>query len=440
MTEVVVYTPRITERLKYAVGATFEALGVLEFHLTDDKNAYRNNIGVSINYSWERIKDKEFFVHAKPLLFEPDIVEQDIVCFEWRGQKAFFKTEDDVGFDFFAAAFYLLSRYEEYLPHTKDSYGRFPHTGSLAFRENFLHLPLVNIWLQEVARLLLHKYPALVLQPSAFEFLPTYDVDIAFSHKGKGLVRNIGALALSLLRFNLNAAWVNVKSLFSSQHDPGLEVFKWLQRMHIQYGIKPHWFFLAAQKIKGYDRNTSPKHPLFQNIAKQLNASGTIGLHPSTQSFNNSSLLHHEKEVLEEIIQERLIDTRQHYILFNLPETFETLISSGFKHDYSMGYGSINGFRASYCRPFKWFHLPKNQITDLTLHPFCFMDANSNFEQDFTAEEAESELLRYYHITKKVNGKLITVFHNHFLLNEKKWQLWRSMYSRFLATVHQEKN
>ena len=82
------------------------------------------------------------------LLFENKITEQSIECFEVNGNKAFFKTEGDFPFDIFAASFYLFSRYEEYLPHQKDMYGRYAHENSLAFKESFLDQPLINIWLQ----------------------------------------------------------------------------------------------------------------------------------------------------------------------------------------------------------------------------------------------------------------------------------------------------
>ena len=89
------------------------------------------------------------------LLWEHDIREQKIELFEYNGRKAFFernaakynelKKDNIYPFDIFSAAFYLISRYEEYLPHEKDSHGRFSHTSSLAWRENFIHMPLVNM-------------------------------------------------------------------------------------------------------------------------------------------------------------------------------------------------------------------------------------------------------------------------------------------------------
>jgi hypothetical protein len=71
---------------------------------------------------------------------ETGIHEQKINCSEWKGKKIFFATAGDIPFDIFSAAFYLLSRYEEYLPHELDEYGRYSHTGSIAYKEDFLKI------------------------------------------------------------------------------------------------------------------------------------------------------------------------------------------------------------------------------------------------------------------------------------------------------------
>ena len=42
----------------------------------------------------------------------------------------------------------MLSRYEEYLPHIKDEYGRFEAKESLAFKYGFLEIPIVDKWVQ----------------------------------------------------------------------------------------------------------------------------------------------------------------------------------------------------------------------------------------------------------------------------------------------------
>ena len=74
-----------------------------------------------------------------------------------------------------------------------------------------------------------------------------------------------------------------------------------------------------------------------------------------------------------------MVISRQHFIRFTLPDTYRQLINAGIKEEFSMGYGSVNGFRASVALPFYWFDLEKNEATSLLVYLFCFMDANSFF-------------------------------------------------------------
>jgi hypothetical protein len=100
-----------------------------------------------------------------------------------------------------------------------------------------------------------------------------------------------------------------------------------------------------------------------------------------------------------------------------------------------MGYGSINGFRASIASSFYWYDLKHEEQTQLLIHPFCFMDANAYYEQKLSAEEALQELMHYYQTIKTVNGKLITIWHNSFLGTDSEFEGWREVYQRFIETV-----
>jgi hypothetical protein len=97
-----------------------------------------------------------------------------------------------------------------------------------------------------------------------------------------------------------------------------------------------------------------------------------------------------------------------------------------------MGYGNINGFRASIASSFNWYDLENERQTNLLLFPFCFMDANSFYEQKFTAQQAMDELLQYYYAIKKVNGLMITIFHNHLLGTDQSFAGWKEAYEVFL--------
>ena len=97
-----------------------------------------------------------------------------------------------------------------------------------------------------------------------------------------------------------------------------------------------------------------------------------------------------------------------------------------------MGYGSINGFRASVASSFYWYDLEKDEATELRIFPFCFMDANSFYEQKYTTGQAMNELMHYYRLIRKVKGLMVTIWHNSFLGSDPQYAGWREVYETFL--------
>ena len=118
-----------------------------------------------------------------------------------------------------------------------------------------------------------------------------------------------------------------------------------------------------------------------------------------------------------------------------LPETYQSLLAAGIQHDYSMGYGSINGFRASYAGSFYWYNLVEECATVLCINPFCFMDANSFFEQKQNIRQTAAELNEYFMVCKQVQGKFITIFHNNILGSAAPFTGVAPMYARFVKDL-----
>lgn len=396
-----------------------------------------NYNGQRINYSPERIAGDEFWLQPFPLLFENGIREQRIDCFELNGQKAFFKTAGDIPFDIFAASFYLLSRYEEYLPHRKDMYGRYAHENSLAFKENFLDKPLVNYWLHYFKSQLTKKYGFFPAHHSAFSFLPTYDIDEAYCYKYKAWWRSAGAAVLNILKGEWDKFSQRRKVLDNKEQDP-FDSYDWIDNLHRPYKLRPRYFFLVPAKTGKYDRNNLPAETAMQDLLKKHSIKYSVGVHPSWQSGDDPSLLKIEIETIERITTIRTISSRQHFIRFTLPETFRLLLAAGIREDFSMGYGSINGFRASVASAFYWYDLEKEEITYLVLYPFCYMDANSFYEKKATPSQALAEMHQYYQEVKKVNGLLITIWHNTFLGTHEKFKGWRDVYRQFFNEISRE--
>jgi hypothetical protein len=427
LNQVIVYTHHPSPRVDYIFSTLLSAIGV-NVSFTSDKIFFQESLQPKINYSFWRITPDELWIQPANLLFETEIKEQQIVCFDYNASKAFFKTSDgDFPFDMFAASFYLISRYEEYLSHKQDMYGRYAHENSVAYNQNFLQLPLVNLWMKEFGKTLVNKSPSLTLHPTPFTFLPTYDIDIAYSYLNKGLARNLGGFIKTMW----GSEWALVKErmnvLFGEQQDP-FDSYQWLDELHTSLQREPLYFFLVAAKNKAYDKNILPSEQAMKQLIKHHSDRYNIGVHPSWQSGDKEELLKEEIKMLEKISGRKISKSRQHYIRMNLPETYKSLVDAGIAEDYSMGYGSINGFRASYCLPFFWYDLQKEETTNLTIYPFCYMDANSYYEQRYTCEEALKEMDHYYKITKEVNGLFVSIWHNHFLGTDKMFRGWRETY------------
>jgi hypothetical protein len=100
-----------------------------------------------------------------------------------------------------------------------------------------------------------------------------------------------------------------------------------------------------------------------------------------------------------------------------------------------MGYGTINGFRASIATPFYWYDLHREEPTKLMVHPFCFMDANAYYQQRLTPQKATEELQYYKRIIQSVNGTMCTIWHNSFLGTDPEFEGWKEVYEQFVASV-----
>ena len=123
-----------------------------------------------------------------------------------------------------------------------------------------------------------------------------------------------------------------------------------------------------------------------------------------------------------------------HYLLAFLPKTYQQLLQSplAITEDYTMGYGTTNGFRASTCMPYLWYDLSKEGGTSLQIFPFCYMDATSIFEEETTPAGALQEMKNLLQIVKQVNGCFISIFHNHFMGLDPEGRRWMELYKQFL--------
>jgi hypothetical protein len=426
------YAEHISSRLRYVVDFVSKSFFHEPIRITDNREEYSLSAEPRINYSAHPITAEEFWIKPVDLLFQKGISNQSVTCFNYNNNIVFFSTSaGDLPFDIFAAIFYLLSRYEEYLPSDRDACGRYLHTNSLAFQNQFLNVPLINCWLKDLRKTLAIKFPEVHFSYTSFKFIPTYNIDRAYAYVKEGWKQEATTLVKSLLKGDWNAVTARQAVLNGKTKDP-YDAYEWLDALHLYCRLKPHYFFLVASENNNYDTNIAPSHPRLEQLIEYYATTYKIGIHPSWQSGDKEQLLKEEIEWLEYIADRKVIHSRQHYTRMTLPDTYRKLIKYGIEKDHSMGYGTINGFRASVASSFYWYDLEKEEATSLLLFPFCFTDTNAFYHEKLNAPEAFEQLMNFFNIIKSVNGLMITTWHNHFLGTDPRFAGWKEVYEIFL--------
>lgn len=368
------------------------------------------------------------------LLFENHIKVPEFNEGIWQGLPCFFyypdlKTEGP-NFDIFSAVFYLISRYEEYLPYTPDKHQRYPATQSILFKMGVLERPLVDEWLHHWAHLLTQK--GFDIKQNVFQLLPSYDIDIAYAYRGKGFIRTIGGILRHLFNGQVKEVVKRIKVLYSTNSLDPFDSFEQLIALHQTYPLKATMFMLMAQNTAAFDKNIAPQHALMRALCTRLHSVFDIGIHPSYQSNTTPELLQSERSTLEQIINSPILKTRQHYIKLQLPMTYERLLDAQLYQDYSMGYSTHLGFRAGTSHSFCWYHLTDEKATTLKVQPFCFMDATAHYELNYSAKEAFEHLEQLYQKLQSLGGTCSIIFHNYALGTAPEWQGWWAAYKAFV--------
>ena len=357
----ILYTHSASPRLQYIIDFIGKELQTGPVKIISSAEEFNGSSDIKLNYSDNRISENELWFKPHGLLFETGIRTQNVECFETNGNKAFFRTEGDLPFDIFAASFYLLSRYEEYLPHSKDMYGRYAFENSLAHREKFLNLPLVNTWLKDFRSRLSTKFASsidfgITATDYRLSFIPTYDIDIAWSYKHKGWWRNAGGLLRSLFTGQWSRLAERLSVLRGKVKDP-FDSFGWLNKLHEEHQLKPYYFFLVPETRGRYDKNISPSTKAMQDLVRDHVIRYPIGVHPSWKSGDDVVLLKKEIETLTHLNGTRLFHPANIIYPLYLPDDIRLIDNVSGSTD---GYGSVNGFRASVFRLF-WYDLERNK-------------------------------------------------------------------------------
>jgi len=424
-----IYVPRINNRLRFTFKLILTELLGVKFVLTDDSREFIQSGQPKFSYAFHPIAD-ELFICAKQLLFESGLKDQEIQVTAFNEMPAFFTTTrfSAMPFDPFAASFYMVSRYEEYLPTIYDSHHRFEAHHCLAYNNGFLQKPVVNIWAYAIRDLLKLKFPELLFLKRQYKYHSTIDIDNAWAFKQKGLVRTVGGYLKSLSQLDFKAISQRSKVLLGFEKDP-YDTYDFQLEIQHKYNLKTLYFILFATYGKN-DKNVPITSRKFCELIKSISDNAEVGIHPSYGSNYSQDRLPKEIKRLSKVLNREITKSRQHFLKLSFPETYHHLLELGITDDYTMGFASEIGFRAGICDSFNFYDLDLESETKLRIHPFQVMDASLRYYMMIDVDDAINKIKPIIEEVKKVDGTFMSLWHNESLSNVSPWEGWRNVYEQ----------
>lgn len=432
MDEILIYSPKTTSRLKFVFRLVFTELLRIKPIITNSVDKFQSSDLPKIIYGDDVISD-DIFLKSSGLLFEKGIKSLEFDPFDFEGLKVIFPIYNKssvLPFDIFAAIFFFVSRYEEYIPYKADHHGRFTASQCLAAKLGILEKPVVNIWALRIKKIIQEKYPEIKFLPRSYKFIPTYDVDSAYAYIQKGLVRSIGGYFIAIKNLDWNDIVERTRVLFTKHKDP-FDTFDIQIEYQKKYNLRPIYFILFG-RYGQFNKNINTRNRSFRFLIKMLGDYAQIGIHPSYNMVDNESLLPLEIRNLENAINKSVKCSRQHFLRLNLPSTYRQLINNDIFEDYSMGFAALAGFRAGICSPFNFYDLDLEAETNFRINPFTVMDGTLNDYMNLTPTDALDKIKQLITEVKNVNGTFIPLWHNESLSDKKRWKGWRKVYEEML--------
>jgi hypothetical protein len=330
-----------------------------------------------------------------PILFWGDASDNNFA--EIRGKELRLRA------DILAAAFFMLSRYEEVDSPHLDKHGRYQFSASVASRYGLIDLPIE------------------ITPPHRFQFHFSHDVDYMFlSHP---FHKWLDVMARDLAKGRLDFFRQDFPSLFRHyKEDAYYRDLRRLVEMSQDNGGHDVFYLLTSQEPFARD-GYSLKDRRVRAVLDFLKASDIqIGLHASYRSYDKPALYRVEKQRLEEAIGRACCGSRQHYLRIRTPYTWNQMKAAGLEYDESYCFSEHEGFRCGTCYPYTVFDVQQDRELDFTELPLIVMETSLRVYRGLSAEQGFESIMKLARTCQKVNGTFTMLWHNTCLGRE--WQEW----------------
>ena len=414
---ILIYCNKNSPRLEYIFDHIFKLTLNKNFSITNSKSEFMDFKGYKFSYANAPISEELFF-QSNGLLEEKGLENRQVRIFEWDNIKCFFKVgqKSAIPFDIFSAIFFLLSRYEEYLPHSSNNRCKFSHLESIAHKEDFLEIPLIDIWIYKLKYILENKIRlkcGLVLNDQMTSII--INSLHPFKYTNKYPFESFMIWLKNLINLNLWEVIEHLLVLLKIKIDPW-EIDDLTKNLLIS--LKTKIFFFFSFSSESFFKNETPKtNGFFKNYIKEISDNFEIGLLPSkgaqksfkifeSETFNISDLVHNKVDKI--LLQEGLNE---------ISEDYKNSISLDYANDFSMGYIDAFGYRASTSSSFLFYDLSNETKTNLIVTPFV---AHYRLIDKTDLSEVTDKIQMFKEFAKKYCGSLTIVINNQIFENSIK--------------------
>ncbi|AZQ45018.1 DUF7033 domain-containing protein [Nonlabens ponticola] len=370
---ILIYCPDLTARKQYIFKHIFKRMMQTDYDVTSDLSAFVSHDGIKFSYGNKPLGD-EMFIWSMGLLDEHGIDDHAIEMTFWDDLPAFFAAPEtsSLPFDIFSAAFYLITRYEEYLPQVKDEYGRYSPQESVAYKNNFLALPLVDLWMNKLSSELSVGEITLSRKRNTHKKI-TFEIGSFYKYRHRGILVNLRSFSKSVRQLNLSRAVNQLRVLLNLAIDPYDNIQSILDVLRATISGRSLReqviFFYHLGNFTGTDTGTTYKSKTYIEQIKHVGDYTNLGLRFSSNADQRQVL--QEEKRFEELLKRPLGATMAAMSKISMPGHYKLLVDTKSVEDYSMGYVNMPGYRASTSQPFYFYDLDYEVQTPLVIKPYA---------------------------------------------------------------------
>jgi hypothetical protein len=385
-----------------------------DFKITTEVSEFVSHSGIKFSYGVKPLGD-ELFIWSEGLLDESGIDIHQIEFHKWDDLPIFFKAPErsDIPFDIFSATFYLLTRYEEYVPHVKDDLGRYNASSSVAVQGNFILIPLVDHWIKKLL-LFINSHFEDSLQPDLVS-RTTVAIEVAsfYKYKGRGFIDNTLMAYQHLKRLKLRNLFRQIIVILGLKTDP-FQNYEYLvntMRKKWKHGKKylnekdNMIFFFHLGTYNRVDNGISFRSKAYREAIKKIGDYLDIGLRYSF--FCTDQEIKSQGKKFEEISNRPVHKTMVAFSKIATPGHYKRLVELEKLQDYSMGYETMPGFRASTSHPFYFYDLDYEVQTPLLIYPYALHYKNMASKMLNSQKQMVQQLKKS---VAQVSGHFIVMF------------------------------